>query len=89
MLIHDTMEGLSKVDAGTDHPADARGPAARTPADRRADALSLLADLVIKTYLADRCASAPQRFPSKNAGEIALPVRREDAVLSQPRSRSC
>ena len=50
-----------------------------------AEALSLLADLVIKTYVAEH---AKKRSPTQNPGEFDLLERQEDAVLSVPRGRS-
>lgn len=63
-----------------------------TAFERRANAISLLADAVIKTYIADHSArrvAAPRECPpSQKEGERALPERREEAVLSQPRGRA-
>jgi hypothetical protein len=62
-------------------------PTGHIPAPRRREreALSLLADLVIKTYVADH---AKKRSPTQNPGEFALLERQEDAVLSVPRGQS-
>lgn len=66
-------------------------PTPRTPSERRADATALLADAAIQTYIANhharRVAAPRDRSPSENEGEIALPGRPEEAVLSQPRGR--
>lgn len=70
----------------------AERPSPPTPAQRRADAIALLAEAVIKTYIADHnaCRVAAQRecSPSQKEGENALLERREEAVLSQPRGRA-
>ncbi len=66
-------------------------PTPRTASERRADAIALLADAVISAYIADdhprRVAAPRDRSPGENEGEIALPGRPEEAVLSQPRGR--
>jgi len=48
------------------------------------EAIHILADAVIATYIAKH--RRPDCSPTPKQGELALPVRREEAFMSVPRS---